>query len=261
MAAEEEKLVSEDIKEDDEGPNLLTLKTKRLLIDDHKDANVSDLDNNFEGNSDLTNTVSSSSASFSNQEVTKIDSCNIPLSEHASLDDANSKVLKDSKSNCEQVNEEFYEAKADLSTDMTVKETASTETAEWPEAGDSATNVIETGLEAASPKVVELISETESYSSTSDGTDAEKEFQGSSLRTTEEPTVNDASQEEIVDRIVDENIRGTHETTADNGSSDTEGEYESADEGEEIQVDDDQLKKFEESLTDEQKEVILKVVM
>ena len=40
-------------------------------------------------------------------------------------------------------------------------------------------------------------------------------------------------------------------------SSDTEGEYESADEGEEIQVDADQLKNLEESLTDEQKEVIV----
>ena len=54
-----------------------------------------------------------------------------------------------------------------------------------------------------------------------------------------------------------EHVLNHEETTEGDGSdsSDTEGEYESADEGEEIQVDADQLKNLEESLTDEQKEV------
>ena len=65
-----------------------------------------------------------------------------------------------------------------------------------------------------------------------------------------------------VDEHGSNTVRDNAEQTVDvdeeadgSGSSDTEGEYESADEGEEIQVDAEQLKNLEESLTDEEKEV------
>ena len=77
-------------------------------------------------------------------------------------------------------------------------------------------------------------------------------------------TVNDNDQtvgDEAIagDSHISENIGDNDEIVKEaaegSDSSDTEEEYESADEGEEIQLDAEQLKDLEESLTDEQKEV------
>ena len=77
-------------------------------------------------------------------------------------------------------------------------------------------------------------------------------------------TVNDNDQtvgDEVIagDSHISENIGDNDEivkkAAEGSDSSDTEEEYESADEGEEIQLDAEQLKDLEESLTDEQKEV------
>ena len=98
-------------------------------------------------------------------------------------------------------------------------------------------------------------SESASVETVGHRTSDENDVHANSNRTDNEQTRDSANQGETEDEVHVGHIRGSAESGDGSESSDTEGEYESADEGEEIQVDADQLKDLEESLTEEQKEV------
>lgn len=150
-----------------------------------------------------------------------------------------------SDNNVEDEKENFFEARANLDTDAATKVvTDKTVKSE----NDSADNFITVAGE--SDKVTSSTENT--MTDRDDSSNNSEEFYTSE-------NVNRGDIDRTVSNSIGENGENTHSgiRAGESDSSGTDGEYESADEGEEIQVDADQLKNLEESLTDEQKEVNL----
>ena len=269
MATGVERLkADETVGKIDDDPDTLLSETDKLQID--KDMVVPDLGGPESDDRGINK--SSSGAHSAHVDLTElvenVDLTGLTAPKSAEVYDTNSDV-KDHKQ-FEKEDEDFFEARVDL--DQEPSENIIPETALTPEVkntivGRVGENISETTSDA---KKVDSVNETESYNRISEDGASDNEFYGSSEsatygndfhtdsnRTADEQSRVSAGQEESVNEVHVGHIRGSAEAEDGSESSDTEAEYESADEGEEIQVDAEQLKDLEESLTEEQKEVVL----
>ena len=276
MATGVERLKTEETEGKTDSDTLLS-ETDGLHIDiNSKDIDVSELGITESKDSGIV--LSNASSGVQSVDVTNLESSveNVNLTDKTISNSADADNIINDLTGHEPYkdgNEEFFEARLDSNPEPL--ENVITENDMIPELSDTniGRDISET---TTATKVVDLVSEAERYSSTSEGSAEENDlyessqrataettdntshgndFHGNSDRTANEQARNSASQEETVNEVHNGHIRGSVEAKDGNESSDTEGEYESADEGEEIQVDADQLKNLEESLTEEQKEV------